>query len=47
MLSKFSDVFIEQLPRLPPKRELDFTFKLKPEMEPITKATYCMMTPEL
>jgi hypothetical protein len=30
ILSKFKDVFSNELPGLPPKRELDFTIELKP-----------------
>jgi hypothetical protein len=30
VLSEFKDVFLNELPRLPPERELDFTIELKP-----------------
>ena len=47
ILSKFSDVFPKELPRLPPKRELDLTIELKPSIEPISKTPYRMTAPEL
>jgi hypothetical protein len=37
VLSKFKDVFLNELPGLPPERELDFTIELKPSAEPISK----------
>ena len=47
ILSEFKDVFLEELPQLPPKRELDFTIKLKPGVELISKTPYRMETPYL
>ena len=47
VLSEFKDVFPEELPQLPPERELDFTIELKPGAEPISKTPYRMTTPEL
>ena len=47
ILSNFGDVFLEELPRFPPKRELEFTIELKPGMEPISSAPYHMTTPKL
>jgi hypothetical protein len=47
VLSKFQDVFLNELPGLPPERELDFTIELKPGAEPISKTLYRMTTPEL
>eukprot|EP00253_Pinus_taeda_P015998 PITA_15998 len=41
-LVEFKGVFPEELPGLPPKREIDFTIDLKPDMEPIAKAPYWM-----
>jgi hypothetical protein len=35
ILSKFSDVFLEELPGLPPKWELEFMIELKLGTEPI------------
>ena len=47
VLSEFKDVFPEELPQLPPERELDFTIELKPGAEPISKTPYRMTTPEI
>jgi hypothetical protein len=46
-LSKFKDVFLNELPGLPLERELDFTIELKPGAEPISKTLYRMTAPEL
>jgi hypothetical protein len=43
--SEFKDVFPNELPRLPPERELDFTIELKPGAEPISKTLYRMTAP--
>ena len=45
VLSEFKDVFLNELPWLHPKRELDFTIELKPGVEPISKTPYQMTTP--
>jgi hypothetical protein len=47
VLSEFKDVFPNELPGLPPERELDFTIELKPGAEPISKTLYRMTAPEL
>jgi hypothetical protein len=47
LLSEFKDVFPNELPGLPPERELDFTIEIKPGAEPISKTLYRMTTPEL
>jgi hypothetical protein len=47
VLSKFKDVFPNELPGLPPKRELDFTIEINPGAEPISKTLYQMIVPEL
>jgi hypothetical protein len=47
VLSEFQDVFPNELPGLPPERELDFTIELKPGAEPISKTPYQMTAPEL
>ena len=47
VLSEFKDVFPNELPGLPPERELDFTIELKPSAEPISKTLYRMTVPEL
>jgi hypothetical protein len=46
-LSEFKDVFSNELPGLPPERELDFTIELRPGVEPISKTPYRMTVPEL
>ena len=38
---------MNELPGLPPERELDFTIELKPGAEPISKTLYRMTAPEL
>jgi hypothetical protein len=47
MVKEFADVFLEELPGMPPKRELEFTIDLKPGTEPIARTPYWMSTPEL
>jgi hypothetical protein len=47
VLLEFQDVFLNELPELPPKREFDFTIELKPGAEPISKTPYRMTAPEL
>ena len=47
VLSEFKDVFPNELPGLPPERELDFTIELKPGVEPISNPLYRMTTSKL
>jgi hypothetical protein len=47
VLSEFQDVFPNELPGLPPDRELHFTIELKPGAEPISKTPYRMTVQEL
>ncbi|KAH9304904.1 hypothetical protein KI387_009308 [Taxus chinensis] len=47
LLRDFSNVFPEELPGLPPKREFDFTIEIKLGTEPISKAPYRVTTLEL
>ena len=47
VLTEFKNVFPNELPGLPPERELDFIIELKPGAEPISKTSYQMTTPEL
>ena len=47
MVKEFVDVFPEELPGMPPERELEFTIDLKLGTEPIAKTPYRMSTPEL
>jgi hypothetical protein len=47
VLLEFKDVFLNELPGLPPQRDLDFTIELKPSAEPISKTLYRMTVPKL
>jgi hypothetical protein len=47
ILSKFQDVFPEEIPGLPPRRDIDFTIDLVPGSTPVSKAPYRMSVPEL
>jgi hypothetical protein len=47
VVKEFADVFPEELPGMPPERELEFTIDLKPGTEPIERTPYRMSTPEL
>nr|GFA89252.1 putative reverse transcriptase domain-containing protein [Tanacetum cinerariifolium] len=47
IVSEFSDVFPDELPRIPPVREVEFNIELIPRSEPISKAPYRMAPIEL
>jgi hypothetical protein len=47
MVNKFPDVFLEELPGMPPDRDIEFVIELKPGTSPIYKTPYRMATPEL
>jgi hypothetical protein len=47
VVREFADVFPEELPRMPPKRELEFTIDLKLGTEPIARMPYQMSTLKL
>jgi hypothetical protein len=47
VVREFVDVFLEELPRMPPEKELYFTIELKLGTEPIERTPYRMSTPEL
>ena len=47
IVSEFVDIFSEELPDLPPCREVDFTIDLVPGATPISKAPYCLSPAEL
>nr|GEV46817.1 hypothetical protein [Tanacetum cinerariifolium] len=47
IVSEFLDVFPEELPGIPPVREVEFSIKLIPGAEPILKAPYRMAPIEL
>ena len=46
-MADFPDVFPEELPGLPPVREVEFNIELIPGAEPISKAPYRMAPIEL
>jgi hypothetical protein len=47
VVREFADVFPEELPGMPPERELEFTINLKLGTESIARTPYRMSTPEL
>ena len=47
IVCEYLDVFPENLPRLPPKRAIDFAIDLLPGTEPVSKALYRMAPAEL
>ena len=46
VLHEFEDVF-QEIPGLPPRREIDFSIDLVPRVSPVSKTPYKMNTPEL
>jgi hypothetical protein len=46
VLKEFEYVF-QEVPRLPPKRDIDFSVNLMPGAAPVSKAPYRMSAPEL
>ena len=47
MLQEFRDVFPDEIPGLPPKRDIDFIIELVPRAAPVSKTPYKMSTPEM
>jgi hypothetical protein len=47
VVKEFADVFPEELPGMPPERELEFTIDLRPGIEQIARTPYRRSTPEL
>jgi hypothetical protein len=47
VVNEFPDVFPEELPGIPPDRDIEFVIELKPGTSPIYKTPYRMATPEL
>jgi hypothetical protein len=47
VVNEFPDVFPEELPGMPPDRDIEFVIELKPGTTPIYKTLYRMATPEL
>ena len=40
-------IFLDKIPGLPPKRDIDFTIELVPEVAPVSKTPYRMSTLEM
>jgi hypothetical protein len=47
VVNEFPDVFPEELPSMPPDRDIKFVIELKPGTSHIYKTPYRMPTPEL
>ena len=47
IIEEFRDVFLEEIPRLPSKWDLDFSIELTPISVPASKAPYHMSAPKL
>lgn len=47
VIQEFADVFPEEILRLPPKRDIDFTIELVLGAAPVSRAPYKMSVPEL
>ena len=47
VLCDFRDIFVEEIPELPHRREIDFSIDLLPSSAIISKAPYRMSLPEL
>ena len=47
VLQEFKDVFPDEIPGLPPKRDIDFTIELVPGAATVSKTPYRMSTPEM
>ena len=47
VLQEFNDVFPDEIPRLPPKRDIDFTIKIVSRETLVSKTPYRMSTPEV
>ena len=47
VLHEFRDVFSDEIPGLPPNRDIDFTIELVPREAPVSKTPYRMSTPEM
>jgi hypothetical protein len=47
VVCEFPYVFPEDLPGLPPERDVEFVIELKPGMAPISRRSYCMPPNEL
>ena len=45
--NEFLDVFPDELPELPPDRQIEFSIDLTPDVEPVSKAPYRMAPAEM
>ena len=45
VLQEFRDVFPDEIPGLPPKRDIDFTIEIVPRAAPVSKTPYRMSKP--
>jgi hypothetical protein len=46
-LREYRDVFLKELPGLPPRRDIDFSIELAPGAVPMSRTPYRMSTPKL
>ena len=47
MVCEYEDVFLDELPELPPWRDVDFTIELHPGISPISMTSHRMTPAEL
>jgi hypothetical protein len=47
ILKEYRDVFLEEIPGLPPRRDIDFSIELAPGAVPMSRTPYRMSMPEL
>jgi hypothetical protein len=47
VVCEFPDVFSEDVPRLPPERDVEFVIELKPSTAPVARRSYRMPPNEL
>ena len=47
ILQKFRNFFLDEIPGLPPKRDIDFIIELMPGATPVSKQPYRMSTLEM
>jgi hypothetical protein len=47
VVREFLDVFLDDLPKMPPERDIEFKIELQPAMTPIAKSPYRMTRGEL
>ena len=47
VVQEYPDVFLEELPRIPPERQVEFRIDLIPGAAPIAKALYWLASPKM